>query len=228
MSTTRGYLTDKQYQTITGNPSLGEEADAIINRAEAIIDGILGYWQPAVPQMQGVAAAASASSVTLAPDRRMPGIDYLVGCVIEFQSGDAVGEYRVIKGQTADGVLTLDKDFTTAPEAGDVYHIVQMGKLPRAGKADTATVQIGNTQKYMRTLPATIREAVAMQVVYMQEMGDDYFTGGAMNMKSESFGSYSYSREDGASGARAMIAPQARQALSGSGLINRTGQIVNY
>lgn len=232
MSSLRGYLNDSQYQQITGGASLGDEATSstIIGKAEAIIDAYLGNWQPAIiTQYDGAAADATKSGLTIAPEHvsQMPGVNYLKGMVIEMLSGNAEGIFRIIKSQTATGALTFDADFddAKAPEAGDIYHIYQMGKVPRARTNDLKSFVSLDTITYVKTVPAALREAVAWQIKYMQELGDTYFDSAQLNMDSEHIGSYSYTKSDNAKGGRAIIAPKARQALSGTGLINRTARI---
>lgn len=235
MSSLRGYLNDAQYIQITGESTLGaaSTADAIIGRAEAIIDGYIGNWLPAIQeQYDGAAADGTKSQITLADEhiRVLPGVNYLKGMVIEFLTGNAEGVFRIITGQTAAGLITFDTDFpdANAPEAGDIYHIYQMGKVPRAATNDLRRFVSGSTITYAKTVPAPLREAVAWQVKYMQELGDDWFDGAALNMKSEQFGGYGYTRDDSATGAKAIIAPKARQVLSQGGLINRTARMTGY
>lgn len=229
MSTTRGYLTDAQYQSITGKPSLGTSADAIIGRAETIIDGHLGFWQPAFYQhWQGIAQVASATGLTLATahiNSLNNTRDMLKGLVCEFLSGAAEGKFVTIKSQAPDGTITFDS-MTPAPAAGDIYHIYQLGKVPRAGERDYTTFVDNGVTIYAKSVPAALREAVAHQVAYMQELGDAFFDGTALNMSGERFGSYGYTKAESAQGAKAIIAPKARQSLSGTGLINRTGVIL--
>lgn len=232
MSTTRGYLTDTQYQQITGAAALGDTADKIINRAEAIIDGYIGNWLPAIAaQYDGaLASVTDGSNVTLATEHvtQMPGVNYLKGMVIEMLTGDAAGQYRMIESQTALGLLTLDTAFNPVPVAGDIYHIYQMGKVPRARTNDLRSFAASGTTTYVKTVPAALREAVAWQVKYMQELGDQYFDGQQLLMNSESFGGYSYQKGENAQGGKAIIAPKARQVLSGTGIINRTAELTGW
>ena len=232
MSTTRGYLSDALYQRITGKPTLGTDADKLIERAEAIVDGLLGFWQPFMAaHIQGVAVSGDAGTMQMSAQdvQSLPGVNYLKGCVVEMLSGAAEGEYRVITGQTKLGALTFDTDFSQAIAAGDLYHIYQMGKIPRAGESDVQTLNDAGTTVYARMIPQALREAVAWQLAYMQELGEQFMNGQSANMASESFnGAYSYQKADTAKGDAALVAPRARTALRGSGLINRTAQMTGY
>ncbi len=100
-----------------------------------------------------------------------------------------------------------------------------MGKVPRAGESDYTNLVDGGVTIYVKRVPPALREAVAHQVAYMQELGESFFDGNALNMAGESFGSYSYTKAESGQGAKQIIAPKARQTLSGTGLINRTGTI---
>lgn len=236
MTTLRGYLNDAQYQQITGAASIGGDesaTDPIIGRAETIIDAYIGNWQPAIAEhYDGAAADASSTGMIIAPEhvRQLPGVNYLKGMVLEMLSGDAEGIFRVITSQTATGALTFDRDFdeAKAPEAGDIYHIYQVGKVPRAHSNDLRAFVSGDVRTYAKTVPQALREAVAWQVKYMQELGDTYFDGSQMQYDSERIGSYSYSKGDSAKGIGSLVAPKARQTLSGTGLINRTASIAEY
>lgn len=229
--TPRGYLTPQQYGALTGvDISDGDATLKLLSAAEAIVDGYLGTWRPAVGHLQGVAAAASTEGMTLAPEHQnLASVDLLRGCIVEFVSGDAAGYYTNIANSDRLGHVGYQTALPVEPLAGDVYHIYQMGKIPRLGQADLISVlQPDGNQRTVRQIPPALREAVAAQALYITEMGADYFNGNAMNMDSESFGSYSYTKSAGSKGTGSMIAPKAKQALMGSGLINRTGVIVGY
>jgi hypothetical protein len=232
MSTTRGYLTDAQYQQITGESSLGASAEAIINRAEAIIDSFIGNWVPAIAAHYdgALGAVTDASTMTLAAEHipQMPGTNYLKGMVLEMLTGDAAGQYRTITGQTSAGLLTVDTAFDNLPAVGDIYHIYQMGKVPRAFTSDLRSFDTESGIVYAKVVPSALREAVAWQAKYMQELGDAYFDGQQLLLDSESFGGYSYTKGDNAKGGRAMIAPKARQSLSGTGIIKRTAHFSGW
>lgn len=228
MATIRGYLTDKQFQNITGADSLGTDADLIIAKAEAIIDGYIGNWQPHFNEIVTVPSSAQAGEITLnAQDRAsLPGVDYLKGLAVEFLNGEAAGETRIIESQGSDGVITFDQEFSDEPADGDIVRIYQAGKVPRRGTDDVISREVINERIYIRNIPQPLREAVAAQIQYMQELGDEFFDGQASSLDSESMQSYSYQRGESAKGGKAMVAPKVRQLLAGTGIINRTAQIV--
>lgn len=219
MSTKRGYLTDSQYQSITGNDGLGVTATATIEKAEAIIDGYIGFHSKARPELSGTVKAATTTTVTLSNE--LTGVDYLKGCTIEFLSGNLAGTLTVIQGNTADNIITVVEALDAAPALNDMYRIYQVGKYPET----LANTVISDVTHYAPLIPQALREAVAYQVEYMQELGDATFSGRAGLVDSERIDNYSYSLGDNAKGGRILIAPKARQALAGSGIINRTGSI---
>ena len=225
MDTARGYLSKTELTTLA--PSVtGTDAEklALIERAEALIDSYIGRQDQAVRELRGVARAATANTLQTSADdtSRANGVNYLKGCTIEILSGTGEGQTARVKSYAIDGTITTVENWGTTPAAGDYYRIYQVGKLPRAG-ADLKSDTVGGVNTYFRIIPQVIKQAVAAQAEYIQQMGEAYFTGGDSNMQSESSDGYSYTRGENGTNGKGLIAPAVRSLLAGSGIINRTG-----
>lgn len=226
MDTARGYLTKAELDVyapgITGSD---DEKIALIDRAEGLIDSYIGHQDRAVNmEIRGVAVSGDTDKLQMGGNEvnKASGANYLKGCAIEILDGTAEGEVRIIKSQTLQGEITVTKNWTTPPDATSYYRIYQVGKLPRQGK-DLTNDTVNGENRYFRTIPIVVKQAVAAQVEYIEKMGIDYFTGGDSNMQSESSDGYSYSRGENGTSGKGLIAPAVRSVLAGSGIINRTG-----
>ena len=110
----------------------------------------------------------------------------------------------------------------TTPDATSFYKIYQLGKFPRHCDVTFYSQQTPDT--YYKQIPEAIKRAVAAQIEFMIEMGDNYFSGDDANKQSESIGDYSYSNADGATGINRLIAPKVKMLLRG--IKRRTGTFV--
>lgn len=225
MDTAHGYLSISELTKLApGVTGTEDEKKALIDRAETLVDSYLGIWQHAVREIRGLAAAATENTIQLSPEDRQQanGVNMLVGCVIDIIGGTAAGEQGYIKSQTLDGIITVQTNWGTQPDTTSYYRIYQGGKVPRKGTNDLTNDTVGGVNTYFRVIPRALKQAVAAQVEYVQQMGIEYFTGGDSAMQSESMDGYSYNRGDGGSG-KTLVAPSVRSLLSGSGLVNRAG-----
>jgi len=231
METLRGYLTKNDYKVIEGvEIAQADEAEYIkrFEQAEIYIDMILGYHTKAHPhEYRDTARAGTDSTIQLSVKdagayQRVNQLNYTV---VEILEGTGAGQIRAIKSSNTDGVATVHKDWETAPDATSYYHIYQLGKFPRSRDRRHDP----DNNRAIITVPRQLKEAVAAQVTFMTEMGDDYFNTDENAMASERIGNYSYNRGGGSgqSNTVGMIAPRAKQVLTSSGLINRTGRITN-
>lgn len=235
METLRGYLTIAELNTLE-NLTISTEAGAEntaykarINKAEAYLDQIAGYHTQAHhgAEFKGLAQAGATNTITLAADDQSATqrVDQLRYMVVEIVAGAGSGQIRTIVGNTINRVATVHADWTTAPDATSYYSIYQMAKFPRAEDTHHDTVN----DRDIFIIPRQLKEAVAAQVVFITQMGDDYFDTDESTMASERIGNYGYSRGGNGNGGGSVgvIAPRAKQLMSGSGLINRTGTITN-
>lgn len=228
MDTARGYLSTTELETLTGL-GLGNDAAAkqAIAKAEAMIDSYVGFWQKAIVDgIEGLARAGSATTLRLSAEDTS-GHAYkniFVGCTVEALGGTGAGQTAIITSNEADGTLTFDT-VSTPFDATTFYRVYQVGKFPRRGTRDLFNSDDSGQTVYYRVIPRPIKEAVAAQVEYMQKMGASFFEGGDSNVQSESMDGYSYTKGEGGSNGKGLLAPRVRSILSGTGLINRTGQI---
>lgn len=229
MDTARGYLSTAELKNLSALELSAEDAKAAIAKAETIIDGYIGHHARSYPTLSGVAQSGTVNNLTLSTEDinsyATKGADFLKGLYVEIVAGTAQGAASSISGSTTDGAVTFADKFDAAPDATSVYHIYQVGKFPRGSEVKTVTLSGGSTIYYW-AIPRALKEAVAAQTEYMQEMGDSFFDGEDSLMKSERRGKYQYTRHDSAAGGKGLIAPKARQALAGTGIINRTGKII--
>ena len=218
----RGYLSQdelKQFANITVTNTT--EADDVISQAEEIIDA---YVRRATKFIQvPVHGVATSGDTTHLIDTSGDGSfnfdnDYFNGCEIEIVGGTNAGERRRITDYDhTTKQITVDVAFTAAIDSTSVYVISQLGLFPRY--KDVFHLD----SVYYKRIPEAIKRATAAQVEYIIEKGDSFFKGGA-DFKSESIDDYRYDRGEGSTGLAALIAPKARQFLTG--YINRIGELI--
>lgn len=225
MDTARGYLSKAELATYApGVTGTDPEKLAIIARAEALIDSYIGHQEQAVRPLTGVARAGGSNTLQLAADdtQAANGVNMLKGCAIDILDGTGEGQTRYISGNTLDGTVTVSADWDTQPDTTSYYRVYQVGKLPRRGK-DLTNDTVDGVNRYFRVIPVAVKQAVAAQCEYIQQMGEAFFTGGDSNMQSESSDGYSYTKGENGTNGKGLIAPAVRSLLAGSGIINRTG-----
>lgn len=224
----RGYLSSDelvQFADITINDA--DEATDQINQAEELIDSYVGNQDKFLPaEYYGEVQSASSLNLTLDPDHQDKfDKDFFKWCQIEIISGTGEGDRRRITTSTRAGVVTIANAWDTAPVAGSIYKITQVGEFPRL--RDVKHLDNLSTPLYAKSIPENIRRAVAAQVQFFIEMGDQYFASDKINKDSERIGNYSYEKDKGgaASGElEKLIAPKARLLLRG--YRRRIGQII--
>lgn len=226
MDTARGYLSKTELGNLApGVTGTDDEKVALIDRAEALIDSYIGHQQQAVKyELRGVARAASENTLQLSAEdtQGANGVNYLKGCAIDILDGTGEGQSRRISGNTLDGTITVSENWDTEPDTTSYYRVYQVGKLPRMGK-DLTNDTVNGENRYFRVIPVAVKQAVAAQAEYIQQMGVEYFSGGDSNMQSESSDGYSYTRGENGTSGKGLIAPAVRSILAGSGIINRAG-----
>lgn len=199
------------------------EADDVINQAEEMIDSYIGFENKFIPQkFYELVESATSLSFTLDDDHQNTfDKDYFKGCEVEIVGGTGEGQRRIINGSTRAGVCTIDSAWTTTPDATSFYKIYQLGKFPRPQDVMSSNT---NPIVFYKSIPEAVKRAVAAQVAYIIEMGDEFFNGDKSDLQSENIGDYSYSKKENAAGTVSLIAPKAKQLLRG--LVNRVGQII--
>lgn len=218
----RGYLSQKelkQFADITVNDTT--EADDRISQAEEVIDAYIRRAEKFIPREVHGTATGGTTTTLIDTSNDTPfnaDKDYFKLCEVEILGGTNAGERRKITGYDKDTqTITVDSAFTAAIDTTSVFAIYQLGLFPRIKDVyHTDSV-------YYKRIPEAIKRAVAAQVEYMIEKGESYFKGGA-DLKSESIDDYSYEKDKGNVGLRAMIAPKARMFLRG--FVNRVGTLV--
>lgn len=218
----RNYVTIQQV-----NDALGiTVTDLQISNAEELIDNYVGPQNKFLEYtLDGLIAVGGANDVTLEQvHQNNMQVDFLKHCRIEIVGGTGEGQTRNITGQTYEGVITVDANFSPALDTTSFYKIYQLAKFPR--KEDFAYDSTHSPQRYYKSIPEKIREAMLAQIEFMVNMGDEYFTTDKSDFQSENIGDYSYSKGNGGNGTGIgnMIAPKAKTLLRG--IINRTGKIV--
>lgn len=203
--------------------------------AEEIIDAYVGVQDKYVPgEHDGEITSLLSGNIIIDTSSRSdlgaPQDDYYSRCVVEILSGDAAGEIRPIKSSVR---LTQEIQYDGEPieslAVGDIFRIFQLAKFPRRKDVFSRSNDAGYS-RYYKSIPRAVQDAVIAQVKYIQELGDEYFTGNDSDVSQESLGNYSYSRggANGAGGSQTalikMVAPQARAYLKG--IKNSLGRMV--
>ncbi|MCG3176832.1 MAG: hypothetical protein MOGMAGMI_01796 [Candidatus Omnitrophica bacterium] len=220
MASNRNYVSTTEVDTYTDNAFVC--TDEMINKAEEIIDGYVGYQEKFYDyELFGQAAGGSANTITLQlKEQNLHEQDFFKYCYVEIVSGVGAGQRRIVSSSTKAGVLTVQSNWTTAPTSESYYKIYQLGKFPRI--EDVSYFSDSTPYIYLKSIPEAVKRAVAAQVEYMQAMGAGFFKSNKSTLDSESIGDYSYSRgSNGVSSVHTLIAPKAKEYLSG--IRNRTG-----
>ncbi|MFA5768361.1 MAG: hypothetical protein WC871_02335 [Bacteroidales bacterium] len=226
-SSRRGYLSQdelEQFANITVTDT--DEADDVISQAEEMIDSFVGYQQKFLEyEILGRATAGGSATITLETEHQnVYEANFFKLCEIEIVDGTGSGQRRRVSASTKAGVLTVASAWTTTPDSTSFYRIHQLGKFPRY--TDVITHLDASVTTYYKSIPEAVRRAVAAQVEYIINQGDEFFTTDQSDKTSESIGDYSYSMGEKSSISLArMIAPKAKLLLRG--YINRTGRIIN-
>jgi hypothetical protein len=218
----RGYLSQdelKQFANITIQDTA--EADDVISQAEEIIDAFVRRATKFIAGIyKGVATGGTTNTIIDTSGDSYFNFDngYFTGCEVEIVAGTNAGQRRRISGyDKATQTITVADVFPLAIDTTSVYVISQLGLFPRLKDI------FHWDSVYYRRIPEAIKRATAAQVEYIIEKGDSFFKGGA-DFQSESIDDYSYNRGEGSTGLAALIAPKARQFLSG--FINRVGELI--
>lgn len=220
----RGYLSQdelEQYSNITVTDA--GEADDVISQAEEMVDAFVGPQDSFLNEtIEGLAAAGSTNTITLESEQQNTyDKDYFKGCEIDLVGGTGEGQRAKITGSTRAGVLTIDSNWDTQPDATTFYQIHQLGKFPR--RQDTTSHTNDSVVTWYKNIPEAIRRAVAAQVEFIINQGDEFFGSDQTDKQSESIGDYSYNMGNVAAGLSRLIAPKAKLLLRG--YINRKGTI---
>ena len=214
----------EQYADITITDA--NEASDQISQAEEIIDSYVGFQEKFFRgKIKGRSALAGGNGfIYLQSDQQnVYQDDYFKGMEIEILGGTGEGERRRITASDYQtGKITVSSNWTTAPDITSFYVIYQLGKFPRGQDV----VYYSNTSPYVyyKSIPEVIKRAVASQVEYMVQMGDDFFRSDKVSKQSEHISRYSYTNAKGEAPIHKLIAPKAKMLLKS--IRNRTGQIV--
>jgi len=219
MSSRRRYATQNEIEEFADiEIKDNTEADDRITQAEELIDSFVGPQDRHI-SVEYSGQATDGTTTTLidtSSDTQLNfNDDYFDYCEVEIVGGTNKGEIRQITSSDKDTqTITVSSAFTSAIDSTSVYVIRQLSRFPRI--KDVRVLD----NVYYKTIPDAVKRAVAAQIQYVIEKGDDYFVG-ATDKESESIADYSHSYKKGID---LLIAPKARALLRG--LINRKGVII--
>lgn len=201
------------------------EADDQISQAEEIIDSYVGFQTKFMREIISGRCASAGTSTAIylqATQQSVYQNDYFVLCEVEIIGGTGAGQRRkVTASDYATGKLTVDSAWSTTPDTTSFYRVYQLGKFPRP--QDVHYYTDSTPYQYYKSIPEAVKRAVAAQVEYMVNMGDDFFRTDKAQKTSETISRYSYTKGDGGSGVVSLIAPKAKSLLSE--VLNRVGEI---
>ena len=195
-----------------------DEFEDHVSQAEELIDAYVGPQEMHIHRVYH-GKAESATSTTLVDASDDSNLDdhdngFFAYCEVEIIGGTGSGQQRFITASSKSGAsITVAPAWSTTPDSTSIYQIFQLGKFPRRQdvyhEPDSLT--------YHKSIPEAIKRAVAAQVQFIIEMGDDYFSGDTADKDSESIGNYSYSRGTGGAGSSVsrLIGPKAKSLLRG-------------
>lgn len=228
MSSRRNYLGIPELEEYA-NITVTDESEAYdqISQAEEMIDAYVGFQTPFLHK-EMIAKVSSAVDKTLYDVNNTVSLfhynNYFAGCWLEIIGGTGIGQLRRIVSSDFEQKSVTYEGASLSPAADEttVFRIYQLGKFPRADDVR----QIPNDTTYYKFIPEAVRRAVAAQVQFMINMGEDFFANDASDKTSENFGNYSYSK-GGASKSGTiskLIAPKAKTLLRG--YVRLTGTLV--
>lgn len=222
----RGYLSQSELEQFANITIVdATEADDRISQAEEIVDAYVGYQDRFMAHpVAGLVSAVSGNTFTLEDSQKTQyDNDYFKLCEVEIIGGAGEGQRRKIISSTKEGVITVASAWNTSIDTTSFYRIYQLGKFPRLEDVEAYTNTTTGTNKYYKQIPEEVKRAVAGQVEYVIEMGDEYFAGDKADLTSESIGDYSYTKTGGSSMSK-MVSPKVKSLLRT--IINRTGRLV--
>lgn len=214
MTTRKQYVTINEieaYADVDLKSAEGAEQEAYnwISQAEDMIDNYVRRQSKHIPsEYLGDATSGTTTKIfDIGSDTPLYyADDYFKYCEVEMLSGSNAGEIRpILSSNYSEKSVTVSYAFTNAVAEGDVFIIRQQSKFPRI-----CDVKIYN-QKYYKTIPVNVREAVKAQVQYMIEQGKEFFIN-VVDQQSESIDDYSHNLKEFTNN---MIAPKARELLKG-------------
>lgn len=219
----RGYVSKAEVAEYTG-ADINTITDAIIEKAEELIDGYVGYHKKFMEhEIHGKATGAGSNTINLdILHQNIYDNDYFALCEIEIIGGTGVGQRRKITSSTRAGILTVDTAWATALDTTSYYTIYQLGKFPR--QKDVVFDGNNTPNTFYKRIPEAIKRAVCAQYEYIVEVGDSFFAGGGDDKVSETIGNYSYTRADGKVTESDLLSNKAKMLLTG--YINKTGRII--
>jgi len=212
--TRRNYITAAEVNTLVGVTPTDQQLDT----AEALIDQYAGFirkWFRS--KVEGLVSSATGSTFFLmAKHQNLYDQNYFIGMEVKIIGGTGIGQTRRITASTKGGDLTVTAAWTTQPDATSFYRITQFAKFPRPEDVNHFT-EVSPAVIY-KEIPEEVREAVAAQVEFINEMGNEFFTSDKADKVSESLGDYSYEKAEGSFGGsntNKLIAPRAKSLLRG-------------
>lgn len=186
MSSLRQYITEQQYQEITGEA--GSITEAQINQAESWIDRYVavfytGLLQKAVNEEYVYDNVTCTTTTCTLPVTFNQG--YFKYCILEALDGTNSGKLVNISSNSGNA---LNFDSVSGFSDTTAIRIYQLGKFPMLRD------QHALNSKYYKTIPQEVREATAWQIKYIIDNPNLFTTG---NLKSETISdSYSYTKGD--------------------------------
>lgn len=219
----RGYVSKTEVAEYIG-ADVATVTDAIIGKAEELIDGYVGYHTKFMEQkIHGKATGAGSATLNLdVLHQNIYDNDYFALCEVEIIGGTGAGQRRKITASTRAGVLTLDSAWTTGLDTTSYYEIYQLGKFPR--KQDVVFDGTNSPNTYYKRIPEAIKRATCAEYEYIVEVGDSFFAGGGDSKVSETIGDYSYTNAEGEVTEDDLLSTKVQSLLKG--YIKRTGKII--
>lgn len=220
MSSLRKYATIEEVEEFADITSVvDEEFEDRISQCEEIIDAYLGPQQKHVSRIfTGKATSVSGKTIIDTSSDTPLGLhdDYFSYCIVEIIGGTGSGQQRKIESSNfANKSITVETNWSTLPDTTSVYKIYQLSKFPRSQDVYFDS----EASRYYKSIPEALKRAVAAQMAFLVNKGDDFFAGDGSEFDSEQIGNYSYSKSGSGANSQAsivkLVAPRARVLLRG-------------
>lgn len=216
MASQRNYTTIEEVEKFADIASIDDtEFEERMSQCEELIDAYLGTRDQFLPiELTGVVTSHSSNKIVDMSSSTILGATdgYYAYCYVEIIGGLGLGERRFITdSDESEYSITYSGD-TLNVDSTSVFRIFQLGAFPRQKDA------LLKNNRWYKVIPEPVRRAVAAQMQFMVQQGDEFFSSGVTDLQSESIGNYSYSR-GGSDMAQTpntkMLAPKTRALLRG-------------
>lgn len=220
----RGYLTQAEFESITGRSAATIPTfTGFVARAEALVDQTVGAHHPFHHDVVLDGISAPSSTTIKADEFDEDKDDFYNNLRLVVKQGPGKGDIRrVVSFDAATKTATIDTPWSTLPTADSVIIREQVATFPR---------HVDRDADHRPVIPEEVTLATAAVVEFLVDVGGtdglankSFSTGGSKT--EEGIGEYSV-KFSNTNDKKQLIGNKAFLILGDSGLVKRTGRLVN-